>query len=1029
VASVGARGLTPALDGLAAPCDDAARAGTERHDTMDAARIRTPDQRLRVFISSTLGELAEERRAARAAAEQLRVSPIMFELGARPHPPRALYRSYLEQSDVFVGIYWQRYGWVAPDMELSGLEDEYVLSQGMPRLIYVKRPADDIEPRLEELLGRVQQEDTASYKPFRDAAELHDLLLDDLALLLAERFDAVQQRSERRERAPSNLPVQITSFVGREEVLDQVRDLLRSDDVRLLTLTGPGGTGKTRLALEAAAGLVADFPDGVHFVDLSPEREPDGVFAAIVRTVALSGVQDDPPLEALARGLRDTRTLLLLDNFEQVTDAGPGVAELLQHCPQLRVLVTSRESLRVRPETLLAVPPLSLPEQGTVSAAEAKGADAIRLFVDRAGAFVPGFALTDRNAADIAAICQQLDGLPLAIELAAARVNLFALDDLRARLTATVDELRGGARDLPERQQTLRRAIEWSTGLLNDDERTAFALMSVFVGASLPDVEATAHDLAPLRSLDVVGCLGSLVDKNLVRSTLGPDGRPRLSMLQTVRSFAAEQLAARPDLATAAEHAHAEHYTALARDWQGTSGSRAREEVLGRLSAELGNLRAAWSYWVREGAIVQLDALLEVLWGYYDARGNYREAVELGHDLLGVLSRPPETPERIRDQIAMEASLARSMIAVRGYTAEVERSIRAALERSEGTADTPRRFPVLRSLATLHAMRTDFASGVAIGREMLAVAEERGDPELLSDAHLVLGVNTVCVDLHGSLRHFEQAVDNVDTAASSRLQFRIGPHPGVVARVVSGLLLWQVGFPDRGRLRAERSIEVADALGHPYSRAYARFHASLVALWQQDLTLVAERADELLRLAEDHDYPIWRALASIQRGTAWIGAGRPDHGLAEVEQGFALYRGLATPPVFWGGLLAIRATGCLLAGELDAAWRYTEQAAAAMWTGDPQEPELDIIRGDILLARPAPDGAAAEACFEHAAQVAADRGTRMSQLVAATRLATLRLGSARADDALASLCEVERTFTEGADLPQLAAARALLDTA
>ncbi|MCU0261662.1 MAG: DUF4062 domain-containing protein, partial [Ilumatobacteraceae bacterium] len=173
--------------------------------------IRTPDQRLRVFISSTLGELAEERRAARTAVEQLRLTPVMFELGARPHPPRALYRSYLEQSDVFVAIYWQRYGWIAPDMEISGLEDELVLSHGMPRLVYLKRPATDIEPRLAEMLARLQDEDSVSYRPFETTSELHDLVLDDLALLLAERFDggrAATGPAAPATRARHNLPAQ-----------------------------------------------------------------------------------------------------------------------------------------------------------------------------------------------------------------------------------------------------------------------------------------------------------------------------------------------------------------------------------------------------------------------------------------------------------------------------------------------------------------------------------------------------------------------------------------------------------------------------------------------------------------------------------------------------------------------------------------------------------------------------------------------------------------------------------------------------
>jgi predicted ATPase len=629
-----------------------------------ARQIRTPDQRLRVFVSSTLGELAEERTAVRTAVEQLRLTPIMFELGARPHPPQALYRSYLEQSDVFVGIYWQSYGWVAPEMSVSGLEDEYERSAGLPRLVYVKRPAPDIEPRLTALLGRLKDEDTTSYKSFRTAAELHDLVLDDLAVLLTERFTDVDREASPGE-VRTNLPVPASSFVGRQQLRGELRGLLRSGRARLVTLTGAGGAGKTRLAIETAADLVPEFGDGVFFVDLSAEHEPDRIFAAIVRTVPLPGGSEDPPREALERGLRNARVLLVLDNFEQVMDAAVGLSELLEHCRRLTVLVTSREALRVRGEVLVAVPPLSLPERETVTVDEAAGSEAVSLFVERAAALVPGFALTDRNATDVAAICALLDGLPLGIELAAARVTLFAVDELRARLEQRLDELGTGPRDLPERQQTLRRAIEWSTELLRDGDRAVLAALSVFTGARIPDVEAVIERVPSLGEIDVVDSLGSLVDKNLVRNAPARGGRPRLSMLRTIRAYAAEQLASRPQVAAAVQRAHAEHYTKLAHEWRRGFDPSRRADELDVLSVELGNLQTAWSYWVREGDVARLGDLLELLWGYYDQQGNYREAVDLGHDLLAVLSLQPATPERLRDEIAVETSLARSMIAAR----------------------------------------------------------------------------------------------------------------------------------------------------------------------------------------------------------------------------------------------------------------------------------------------------------------------------------------------------------------------------
>jgi len=240
--------------------------------------IRTPDQRLRVFVSSTLQELAEERAAARDPILRLHLAPVLFELGARPHPPSDLYRAYLDQSHIFIGIYWERYGWVAPGEAISGLEDEYRLSEGKPRLIYIKGPAHHRDERLEELLGRVRDEAAASYKPFSSAAELKELLQADLMLLLTERFDAPTDRPPAGGSATrNNLPATLNRFVGRKKELPEVKDRLARS--RLLTLLGTDSTGKTRLALQAAADLLDDFEDRVYFVDLSSSRDIESVLS------------------------------------------------------------------------------------------------------------------------------------------------------------------------------------------------------------------------------------------------------------------------------------------------------------------------------------------------------------------------------------------------------------------------------------------------------------------------------------------------------------------------------------------------------------------------------------------------------------------------------------------------------------------------------------------------------------------------------------------------------------------------------
>jgi predicted ATPase/class 3 adenylate cyclase len=827
---------------------------------------------------------------------------------------------------------------------------------------------------------------------------------------------------------PNNLPTQTSAFLGREALLDELRAQFDAEYARLVTLTGPGGTGKTRLALQAAAEQVDRFEDGVFFVDLSAEREADDAYAAIVRTMAIAGFGDDPPLEVLKRGLRERQLLLVLDNFEQVADAATGLAELLGHCPGVTALMTSRAALRVRGERLFPVPPLTLPTgAGAVSLEDALASESVQLFVERASSLRHDFQLTDDNAAYVVAICRQLDGLPLAIELAAARITLFAVDELRSRLDERLDVLQGGERDRPERQRTLRSTIEWSTELLTEAQHRVLQMFSVFVGARLIDVEDTVRRLAD--NTDVLEGIGTLVDNSLIRNIPDEQGRPRLAMLETIRSYAAEQLDAKPDFADAVRRAHAEHYTELAVALREQLAAHTdREQVLAALEVELGNLRAAWSYLVRQGDVVRLNDLLEPLWGYYDARGAYGVAMELGDDLLKVLAIQPETPQRLRDEIALEMSLARALIVVRGYDAEVERSIRAAVERSREQDDAPDRFPVLRSLATLHLMRSDPDSALEIGRELLAIAEEQRDPMLLSDAHLVYGMNTAFLgDVDDGLHHLDTALEHFDTGAAGLVKFRIGPSPGVVANVVSGLLLWWVGFPDRAVARLERSLTVADALGHPYSRAYALWHAALLDLWRFDLSAMAARAETLHTVATAHDYPIWRALALVLRGTKMIADGEVEDGLAEVDRGFDLYEDQTTPPVFWPPLLQVRAAGRMLAGRIDEALALVAESESLIPASDPQVADLSIMRGDLHMAMAPPGVATVEASYQSAFDVAHEHGLRMAELQAATRLASLHRGTPREDDALRQLRDVYNSFTEGHDAAQLVAARTVLD--
>src|SRR6516162_4469520 len=278
--------------------------------------IRTPDQRLRIFVSSTLGELAAERRAVARAISASRLTPVMFELGARPQPPQEVYRAYLAQSDVFIGLYWQRYGQLGPGMQVSGLEDEFELARELPRLLYVKTPAPDRDPRLADLLERIARE--ASYRDFGTPAELGRLVRDDLAVLLSERFasrtrDAQPPRAA-NPRGPRPLPVGTTSLIGREQAIGEVAEMLtRGPGGRLVTLTGPGGVGKTRLALAVGARLQDRFGAGLVFVPLAAVSDPQLVLAGIGRALGTDLTGAGSPLEALAEQLGDDAWLVILD--------------------------------------------------------------------------------------------------------------------------------------------------------------------------------------------------------------------------------------------------------------------------------------------------------------------------------------------------------------------------------------------------------------------------------------------------------------------------------------------------------------------------------------------------------------------------------------------------------------------------------------------------------------------------------------------------------------------------------------------
>ena len=628
--------------------------------------IRTPDQRLRVFVSSTLKELAAERAAAQNAITNLRLTPVMFELGARPYPSRTLYRAYLEQSQIFIGIYWQQYGWVAADMEISGVEDEYLLASDIPKLIYLRSPAPEIEPGLKTMIRTIQRDNRVSYKRFSTPEELQVLIENDLALLLSEQFYAVEMIAQHQDLSPqaaaeqkpevgveNNLPLQSTKFIGRQRVLAEICDLLMQDEVRLLTLTGPGGTGKTRLGLEAAQRLFSEFNLGVVFVPLADLSDPELV---ISKTAQVLGIREggQPLLESLKLYLDGKELLILFDNFEQIIAGADVVADLLAINPKLKVMVTSRIVLHLQGEFEYPVPPLNLHDQKKkITLETADQSEAMQLFASRAKASLPQFELNKNNVLAIAQICKQLDGLPLAIELAAARVKMMPSEVILERLSERLRFLTGGARDLPARQQTLRNTLDWSYSLLDPDIQVLFTHLGVFVGGFTLEAVETICALGGImgedaaRALDVVDGLEMLLDNSLLLVDGNAVVQPRFRMLDTIREYAFEHLTGRGELETLRDR-HAYYYFSRSTEISIVKTQTSEAEFwLDWIETEHDNLRAALAWCLESPKLMEIGPLLliSLIWFWF-RRGYLSEGREWSKRMLDLPVAEGRTQER-----------------------------------------------------------------------------------------------------------------------------------------------------------------------------------------------------------------------------------------------------------------------------------------------------------------------------------------------------------------------------------------------
>ena len=634
---------------------------------------------------------------------------------------------------------------------------------------------------------------------------------------------------------PTNLPPQMTEFIGRAREAEAVAALVGRS--RLLTLSGPGGTGKTRLALQVAAQLRGEFSGGAFFVDLSPLTDPDLIPTTIAVALGVREQPDRPLLVSLQAHLRDLRLLLVLDNFEQVQSGAALVPKLLEAAPELVIMVTSREVLHVRGEQEYQVPPLAVPDLADLPSLDALAEfDAVALFIRRAQAVRPDFAVDKTSAPAVAGICARLDGLPLAIELAAARVKVLEPEAILRRLEHSLSLLTSSSPDLTERQRTLRGAIDWSYDLLAPTERILFRRLGVFVGGCTIERAQAICDPEGELGIDMLDGLSSLIDKSLLRRVDGTHGEPRLGMLEIVRDYALERLSQSPDW-DLVRHAHEDLFSTMALQSSAEIMGSHQKEWADRLQGERDNLRAAIQRLADDGEAERALDGAAALWRFWQQRGDLAEGRATLEELL---ARP--------DAGAPTLARARALSALGGllyWQSDMAAAERAYVEglAVQRTHDDPAGLAeALYNLGFVRAVAERHSEARALYEEALAISNQIGDRAFILRLQEALAFLMFHMGEFAAARRQQEA--NVAAFRDAHEMFRVATGSGFLSYLEA-----KEGRPAVARALQHEALGIFEAAGDSHWVVRVLMMAAATAVVTGDLELAAQLSGAYDRLA------------------------------------------------------------------------------------------------------------------------------------------------------------------------------------